>query len=454
MSVKTRRLRERNRSSKARRHQKEIRRCDEHVPPLIPDEETVSDTELREELDEYFSESARIGRKFEAKGFAHRLIPKTRTRLVDNSSGHHIKTVDEHAVAALLGPAANIETGSNGSYLAYSEKGKERFARSTTTRRAANKFEHWVEGVLKVVFEHSKTGKRIELGVTAEHPFYVINKGWVPIGDMKIGDACVTDKGESAILISRRKVPGRVKVYNLEVEDCHTYFVGSLDCALLVHNKVRPDGTPDPEKVILGNSFSEKRENIKNMLPAGLASSVIAFWGGTDNANADDMIRKLVERAGLAGLYINLEYANKGAGMGGSGTGYHQIWGSKPGSPEFVGASGMGPCIGVVIYSPSTGLRAAFHFDQGNAATNTLNRYNWPADCRAIIAGAHGGNFTTRDQLAEILGYLRHAGIKVEGFGFTKDIAGIYVDQSGNWIVVPSKIYLDFVNPPQTVRPQ
>ena len=89
------------------------------------------------------------------------------------------------------------------------------------------------------------------------------------------------------------------------------------------------------------------------------------------------------------------------------------------------------------------------------AAYGTLSQYSWPTDCKAIIAGAYGGNLTTKDQFTEILAFFRRHEIEVEGFGFTDDIDGIFVDRSGNWIVVPNLNYKIFFNgPPPTIYPR
>jgi hypothetical protein len=53
---------------------------------------------------------------------------------------------------------------------------------------------------------------------------------------MNIGDVCISHLGESLILVSKTFDSTPVLVYNLEVENCHTYFVGNENCSILVHN--------------------------------------------------------------------------------------------------------------------------------------------------------------------------------------------------------------------------
>ena len=64
------------------------------------------------------------------------------------------------------------------------------------------------------------------IGTTAEHPFYVKDKGWLPAAELRIGDVMVSHVNEE-IRVEGIADSGQVKtVYNLEVEEGHTYFVG------------------------------------------------------------------------------------------------------------------------------------------------------------------------------------------------------------------------------------
>ena len=75
-----------------------------------------------------------------------------------------------------------------------------------------------------------------EIVATPEHPFYVTTKGWVGAGELQPGDILSLQSGGiatvGAIWIELLDVP--TKVYNFEVEDFHTYYVGGD--AILVHN--------------------------------------------------------------------------------------------------------------------------------------------------------------------------------------------------------------------------
>ena len=68
-------------------------------------------------------------------------------------------------------------------------------------------------------------GGRI-IGTTAEHPFFVRGKGWVDAHLLRLGDELQTSDGRW-LACEGVAYSGRVEaVYNMEVEDYHTYFVG------------------------------------------------------------------------------------------------------------------------------------------------------------------------------------------------------------------------------------
>lgn len=72
---------------------------------------------------------------------------------------------------------------------------------------------------------------------TTGHPFHVKGKGWVPALDLEPGDLVTQKDGKLATVYGVWYIYSEnpVTVYNFEVADFHTYFVG--DDSLLVHNK-------------------------------------------------------------------------------------------------------------------------------------------------------------------------------------------------------------------------
>ncbi len=84
---------------------------------------------------------------------------------------------------------------------------------------------------------------KIALRVTPEHPFYTTGRGWTQVANLVVGDACVTPDRAVMILVSKTFDPDLIPVFNLEVEEDHTYFVG-IDSrnAVLVHNEYASAG--------------------------------------------------------------------------------------------------------------------------------------------------------------------------------------------------------------------
>ncbi len=77
-----------------------------------------------------------------------------------------------------------------------------------------------------------------EIVCTNEHPFYSPVKGWIEACKLRAGDILVSLNGEYIIVeqVQHEILEAPIKVYNFEVEDFHTYFVGADD-GVLVHNE-------------------------------------------------------------------------------------------------------------------------------------------------------------------------------------------------------------------------
>ena len=93
----------------------------------------------------------------------------------------------------------------------------------------------WVKETDEILHLETSNGETID--TTTNHPFYVENKGWVAAGDLEVGDILVTAVGDEVEVtdIELEKLAEPITVYNLEVADFHTYFVGEY--GVLVHNK-------------------------------------------------------------------------------------------------------------------------------------------------------------------------------------------------------------------------
>jgi hypothetical protein len=86
------------------------------------------------------------------------------------------------------------------------------------------------------ILELKVGGQVIE--TTAEHPFYVQGRAWLPAGALKRGDLLRTREG-AWVAVEGVADTGRVEtVYNFEIEDYHTYFVSADESGFSVwaHN--------------------------------------------------------------------------------------------------------------------------------------------------------------------------------------------------------------------------
>jgi len=80
-----------------------------------------------------------------------------------------------------------------------------------------------------------------EIVSTAEHPFYVKSQGWTEAKQLCTGDILVLQDGSRIPIekVQYEMLASPVTVYNFEVADFHTYFVG--ENAVLVHNICVPE---------------------------------------------------------------------------------------------------------------------------------------------------------------------------------------------------------------------
>ena len=79
-----------------------------------------------------------------------------------------------------------------------------------------------------------------EVITTPEHPFYSPVKGWTAACKLRVGDILVSVNGEYVVIekIQHEILEAPITVYNFEVADFHTYYVGQ--CSALVHNECGP----------------------------------------------------------------------------------------------------------------------------------------------------------------------------------------------------------------------
>jgi RHS repeat-associated protein len=103
----------------------------------------------------------------------------------------------------------------------------------TAAKRVVRTFQRQREGSLVLRLASGE-----ELETTEGHPFFIAGSGWVLAGNLWIGAPIETLAGQPVELAGMEPHFGTVTVYNMEVEDFHTYFVGHTAGGALVHNVV------------------------------------------------------------------------------------------------------------------------------------------------------------------------------------------------------------------------
>jgi hypothetical protein len=94
---------------------------------------------------------------------------------------------------------------------------------------------------LQILTVRSSNGEIHILETTREHPFYLDVEGWLRSAAFRTGDLLIEADGSLSTVIDSRfeSHPEGILVYNLEIEEFHTYFVRAKDSTaepLWVHN--------------------------------------------------------------------------------------------------------------------------------------------------------------------------------------------------------------------------
>ncbi|MFJ8820731.1 polymorphic toxin-type HINT domain-containing protein [Streptomyces sp. NPDC102467] len=184
------------------------------------------------------------------------------------------------------------------------------------------------------------------LSSTAGHRFYVVDRGWTLVSDLRVGDRLRTPDGSVrpvTALLDRSGLSPRT-VYDLTVSDLHTFFVLAGTTPVLVHNC----------KVALGWFNANFDEWAK------LPDNKFFTLEGVDARNFAAMVRKIVADPGVV-LHVNMtgliekggfmKAAKRGllAGEDGFATDYEMSLIAR------AVANGQRPWESVKFYSPSGG---------------------------------------------------------------------------------------------------
>ena len=101
-----------------------------------------------------------------------------------------------------------------------------------------------------------------EIIATPEHPFYTPVYGWTSAAHLRAGDILVLVNGEYVVVekVQHELLESPVKVYNFQVEDYHTYYVG---VGVLVHNRCS-NSMRTPDQQALADLAKEVKNNAKH----------------------------------------------------------------------------------------------------------------------------------------------------------------------------------------------
>ena len=139
-----------------------------------------------------------------------------------------------------------------------------------------------------------------EIICTNEHPFYSPVKGWTAACKLRAGDILQTVNDEYVVVewVQHELLDSPIKVYNFEVADLHTYFVG--ECCLLVHNSCAY--TPDQSALI--ELAKEKRHGV-----SGEEAEILVGWAKEYGVNYHaPAVHK--NRSGIWSRVIHIKIAN------------------------------------------------------------------------------------------------------------------------------------------------
>ncbi len=106
---------------------------------------------------------------------------------------------------------------------------RDEFTGQTSIQRVVNVFRKHTDDLVRLRLSNGET-----IRATPEHPFYVFKRGFTPAKLLRAGTLLATLNGHPAKVVKNTLLHQQVPVFNFEVENTHTYFVGHS--ALWVHN--------------------------------------------------------------------------------------------------------------------------------------------------------------------------------------------------------------------------
>jgi len=132
---------------------------------------------------------------------------------------------------------------------------------------------------------------------TPEHPFYVLGRGWVPAMDIAAGEQLL-GRSDEIVTVEEAFDTGEYEtVYNVEVADHHTYFVGAVNSgwSIWAHNATKDYYiSEDPSKREKFTLFRKADGQVVIDFVTGLG-----FWAGSLGDVMDELKKTGASRPGL-----------------------------------------------------------------------------------------------------------------------------------------------------------
>lgn len=197
--------------------------------------------------------------------FASKRLPKSRFKCRNSFLPETLVSTDDGLV--------NIENINIGDYVwSFDEVSSDRSLQEVVHLISSNKLQFLVDIELN-------SGEIITS--TREHPFYLENEQkWVLAGDLQIGQTLYNSNQEVVKVRNVRSYVEEAQVYNLTVDNTHTYYVG--ETRVLTHN-MGPCERPTVEwDHILRGNFKKRGFGGWHHNPGGITPSSRGFLSRTD----------------------------------------------------------------------------------------------------------------------------------------------------------------------------
>jgi len=140
------------------------------------------------------------------------------------------------------------------------------------------------------------------IATTAEHPFYVRERGWTPAGELQPGNQLASLDGPWLAVDSLTDSGLLTTVYNFRVSNYHTYFVGTDQWGFAVWAHNRYDG--DAAAVV-----RQQQEMAQSLMARGLSKSNAEYLARQIRINPDIDGTALLGRVNASEIPGNLNAA-------------------------------------------------------------------------------------------------------------------------------------------------